>query len=64
MFGPTYFIDFQIQRGLSSGQQSYETDPSLYPVNKPIPKIEGQSQCTGNKYGCRKQVTLKSDSRF
>jgi hypothetical protein len=40
---------FQIQRGLSSGQQSYETDPSLYPVNKPIPKIESQSQCTGLK---------------
>lgn len=37
----------QIQRGLSSGQQHYETDPSLYPVNKPIPKIEGESQCTG-----------------
>jgi hypothetical protein len=41
----------QIERGLSSGQQHYVTDPDLYPVNQPIPKIESQSQCTGETRG-------------
>jgi xanthine dehydrogenase/oxidase len=27
--------------------QHYKTDESLWPINKPIPKIEGQSQCSG-----------------
>ncbi len=27
--------------------QTYSTDESLWPINKPVPKIEGQSQCTG-----------------
>ena len=34
-------------RGLSSGSQTYETDESLYPVNKPVEKYEGRLQCTG-----------------
>lgn len=29
------------------GDQSYRTDETLWPVNKGIPKIEGQSQCSG-----------------
>ena len=37
----------QIVRGVSSGSQTFETDPTLYPVNKPIPKLEGKVQCTG-----------------
>jgi hypothetical protein len=36
-----------IVREISSGVQTYETDPSLYPVNQPIGKYEGKSQCTG-----------------
>ena len=27
--------------------QHYETDPSLYPVNKPVEKYEARLQCTG-----------------
>ena len=36
-----------LNRGVSSGEQNYETDPSLYPVNQPIPKVESRAQCTG-----------------
>lgn len=32
---------------VSSGQQSYQTDENLWPLNKGIHKVEGQSQCTG-----------------
>ncbi len=36
-----------ILRGVSSGLQTYETDQSLYPVNKPVEKYEARIQCTG-----------------
>lgn len=36
-----------IVRGVSSGVQNYDTDPSLYPVNKPVEKYEARIQCTG-----------------
>ena len=36
-----------IVRNVSSGMQHYETDPSLYPVNKPVEKYEARLQCTG-----------------
>ena len=34
-------------REVSSGVQMYDTDPSLYPVNKPVEKYEARLQCTG-----------------
>ncbi|XP_041981245.1 xanthine dehydrogenase/oxidase-like [Aricia agestis] len=34
-------------RPLSSGQQEFDTDPKVYPLNKPIPKLEGIIQCAG-----------------
>ena len=34
-------------RNISSGIQNYETDPSLYPINKPVEKYEARIQCTG-----------------
>ena len=41
-----------ISRGISSGVQSYETDPDLYPVNQPVEKYEARLQCTGEaEYG-------------
>ena len=41
-----------ISRGISSGVQDYETDPDLYPVNKPVEKYEARLQCTGEaQYG-------------
>ena len=27
--------------------QHYETDPSLFPINKPVEKYEARMQCTG-----------------
>ncbi|KAJ0176229.1 hypothetical protein K1T71_008403 [Dendrolimus kikuchii] len=36
-----------LQRPVSSGKQDYQTDPSLYPVNQPIPKLEGIIQSAG-----------------
>ena len=36
-----------IIRDVSSGLQTYETDPSLFPINKPVEKYEARLQCTG-----------------
>nr|XP_034832568.1 indole-3-acetaldehyde oxidase-like [Maniola hyperantus] len=36
-----------IFRPLSSGIQSYQTDPSLYPLNKPVQKLEALLQSSG-----------------
>ena len=36
-----------LERGLSSGQQSYDTDESLYPVSEPREKVEGRWQTSG-----------------
>ncbi len=36
-----------LTRGISSGSQYFATDPSLYPVNEPLPKVESRPQCTG-----------------
>ena len=36
-----------LAREISSGQQTYDTDPDLYPVNEPVGKYEGKTQCTG-----------------
>ena len=36
-----------VLRNISSGIQNYETDPSLYPINKPVEKYEARIQCTG-----------------
>ncbi|TRY76734.1 hypothetical protein TCAL_11871 [Tigriopus californicus] len=37
----------QIDRGVSRGTVTYDTDPSQYPMQQPIHKLEGQIQCTG-----------------
>ena len=34
-------------RPISSGQQSFPTDPSLYPVSKPIQKLNSYLQASG-----------------
>ena len=36
-----------ISRGVSKGTQNYNTDPSLYPLNQPLGKLEGKIQCSG-----------------
>ena len=36
-----------IARGLSSGQQSYDTDEGMWPVSQPKEKVEGRWQTAG-----------------
>ena len=36
-----------LDRGLSRGEQSYDTDESLWPVSEPIEKIESKWQTSG-----------------
>ncbi|XP_026741864.1 xanthine dehydrogenase-like [Trichoplusia ni] len=40
-------IKIHESRPVSKGQQMYETDPSTWPLNQPIPKMEGLIQCAG-----------------
>ncbi|XP_013406957.1 xanthine dehydrogenase isoform X2 [Lingula anatina] len=42
--GATKLID---QRPVSSGQQSFDTDPSKYPLNEPMPKVLARQQTAG-----------------
>ncbi|PZC82136.1 hypothetical protein B5X24_HaOG210944 [Helicoverpa armigera] len=36
-----------LQRPVSSGKEDYQTDSSLFPLNKPVDKLEGQIQAGG-----------------
>ena len=36
-----------IKRRISKGLQKYDTDESIWPLNKPIPKLEALAQCSG-----------------
>ena len=52
MLGSSASIEVQsgadyLERGLTSGQQSYDTDESLYPVSEPREKVEGRWQTSG-----------------
>ena len=37
----------ELERGLSSGVQEWETDESQWPLTQPVPKYEGKIQCAG-----------------
>ena len=39
--------DITLERGLTSGKQSFETDESLWPVSQPIEKVEAKWQTAG-----------------
>ncbi|KAF9823384.1 hypothetical protein SFRURICE_006597 [Spodoptera frugiperda] len=42
-----------LERPVSRGTQSYETDKTLWPLNKPVPKLEALAQCSGEaRYVC------------
>ncbi|KAJ8719393.1 hypothetical protein PYW08_011568 [Mythimna loreyi] len=42
-----------LERPVSRGTQIYETDKTLWPLNKPVQKLEALSQCSGEvKYSC------------
>ena len=36
-----------LERGISKGEQNYETDESMWPVSEPIEKLEAKWQCSG-----------------
>ncbi|CAH1401638.1 unnamed protein product [Nezara viridula] len=36
-----------LQRPVSKGIQDFQTDSSIWPLNKPVPKIEALTQCAG-----------------
>ncbi|CAG9788136.1 unnamed protein product [Diatraea saccharalis] len=36
-----------IKRHISNGTQSFDTDKTVWPLNKPVPKLEAQVQCSG-----------------
>ena len=39
--------DLRFMRPLQQGSQEYKTDPKLYPINKPVEKLEATLQCSG-----------------
>ncbi|KYN05923.1 Aldehyde oxidase 2 [Cyphomyrmex costatus] len=41
-----------LKRGLSSGTQEYDTNINLWPVNKPMPKLEALAQTSGEVQYC------------
>ncbi|KAF6204368.1 hypothetical protein GE061_002709 [Apolygus lucorum] len=41
-----------MQRPVSSGKQDFDTDRNIWPLNKPIPKIEALIQCSGEAEYC------------
>ena len=40
-------MDLKFERPLQQGSQEYQTDASLFPVNKPVKKLESLVQCSG-----------------
>lgn len=36
-----------LERGLTTGKQEYDTNSSDWPVNKPTIKVEARAQCSG-----------------
>ena len=38
---------YEIERGLTSSQQEWETDESQWPISKPVEKYEGKIQTSG-----------------
>ncbi|XP_068085795.1 uncharacterized protein [Anabrus simplex] len=40
-------VNIYQSRKLNTGKQEYDTDKSIWPLNKPIPKVEALIQCSG-----------------
>jgi xanthine dehydrogenase/oxidase len=36
-----------LERPVSTGKQDFETNKSVWPLNKPVPKMEAVVQCSG-----------------
>ncbi|XP_013162076.1 PREDICTED: indole-3-acetaldehyde oxidase-like [Papilio xuthus] len=42
-----------LNRPVSSGTQTFDTDKSIWPLNQPVQKLEGLTQCSGEvRYSC------------
>ncbi|XP_045499508.1 indole-3-acetaldehyde oxidase-like isoform X1 [Colias croceus] len=41
-----------LSRPIATGTQTYDTDKSLWPLNQPVEKLEGLSQCSGEARYC------------
>lgn len=39
--------ELDIKLSVSKGTQEYDTDPSVWPINKPVIKMEALEQCAG-----------------
>ena len=52
-----------LERGLSSGKQDFDTDRNLWPVNKPMPKLESVFQTSGEAEYIN-DIPIKSDEVF
>jgi hypothetical protein len=48
-----------LERPVSTGKQDFETNQSVWPVNKPVPKLEAVTQCSGKtELGCGAQFYI------
>lgn len=52
-----------LERSLSSGKQDYDTDRNIWPVNKPIPKLESIYQTSGEGQYAN-DIPLRSNEVF
>ncbi|KPJ03064.1 Xanthine dehydrogenase [Papilio xuthus] len=50
--------DLRKTRPLSSGKQEYDTNPTLWPLNEPRPKLEALIQCSGESVYVNDTPTL------
>lgn len=37
----------EFDRPVSSGKQEFDTNPTVWPLNQPVPKVEALAQCSG-----------------
>ena len=50
-----------LERPLSTGKRDYETNKSVWPLNKPVPKLEAVAQCSGE---CIKYPVCLAEPQF
>jgi hypothetical protein len=54
-----------LDRPISTGKQDFETNKSVWPLNKPVPKLEAVTQCSGKSASMHIGVgTLQSSVEF
>ena len=48
----------ELERGISSGKQEFDTDETQWPVHQPTIKVEARAQCSGILAGSVFQIIL------